>query len=97
MSQNEPCFTVDPASLRLYIGNEYKYYQVEMKELDIKQLEDRVDDLIKAVDRLQQENKDLRESQSSLVTERNQLIEKTELARTRVEAMISRLKALENG
>ena len=68
-----------------------------MKELDIKQLEDRVDDLIKAVDRLQQENKDLRESQSSLVTERNQLIEKTELARTRVEAMISRLKALENG
>ena len=67
-----------------------------MTELDIKKLEDRVDDLIKAVDRLQQENKDLRESQSSLMTERSQLIEKTELARTRVEAMISRLKALEN-
>ncbi len=68
-----------------------------MTELDIKKLEDRVDDLIKAVERLQQENKDLRENQSSLVTERSQLIEKTELARTRVEAMISRLKALENG
>lgn len=68
-----------------------------MTELDIKKLEDRVDDLIKAVERLQQENKDLRQSHSSLMTERSQLIEKTELARTRVEAMISRLKALENG
>ena len=68
-----------------------------MNELDINKLEDRVDDLIKAVERLQQENKGLRENQSSLKTERNQLIEKTELARTRVEAMISRLKALENG
>jgi len=67
-----------------------------MTELDIKKLEDRVDDLIQAVERLQRENKDLRESQSSLMTERSQLIEKTELARTRVEAMISRLKALEN-
>lgn len=65
--------------------------------MDIKKLEDRVDDLIKAVERLQQENKDLREAQFSLMTERSQLIEKTELARTRVEAMISRLKALENG
>lgn len=68
-----------------------------MTALDIKQLEDRVDDLIMAIRRLQQENKGLRENQSSLTTERNQLIEKTELARTRVEAMISRLKALENG
>lgn len=68
-----------------------------MTELDIKKLEDRVDDLIKAVERLQRENKDLRASQSSLMTERSQLIEKTELARTRVEAMISRLRALENG
>ena len=65
--------------------------------MDIKKLEDRVDDLIKAVERLQRENKDLRESHSSLMNERSQLIEKTELARTRVEAMISRLRALENG
>ena len=96
LSQNEHGFTVDPACLRLYIGYENNHNQAEMKELDIKKLEDRVDDLIQAVERLQQENKDLRESQSSLMTERGQLIEKTELARTRVEAMISRLKALEN-
>jgi len=96
LSQNQSRFTVDPASLRLYIGNKHNDNHLEMTELDIKKLEDRVDDLIKAVERLQQENKDLRQNQSSLMTERGQLIEKTELARTRVEAMISRLKAMEN-
>lgn len=67
-----------------------------MDELDLKKLETRVDDLIKAVDRLQQENKTLRDSQTNLMSERNQLVEKTELARTRVEAMIEKLKAMEN-
>ena len=43
-----------------------------------------------------QENKTLRNSQTHLMTERTELIEKTELARTKVEAMIKRLKALEN-
>ncbi|MGW8302864.1 MAG: TIGR02449 family protein [Desulfobacterales bacterium] len=67
-----------------------------MDELDLKKLETRVDELIKAVERLQQENKTLRNSQTHLMTERTELIEKTELARTKVEAMIKRLKALEN-
>ncbi|MDY6980662.1 MAG: TIGR02449 family protein [Thiohalophilus sp.] len=67
-----------------------------MDELDLKKLETRVDDLIKAVDRLQQENKTLRDSQTNLMSERNQLVEKTELARSRVEAMIEKLKAMEN-
>jgi len=67
-----------------------------MEELDLKKLEGRVDDLIKTIDRLQSENKTLRDSHSSLQSERTRLIEKTELARTRVEAMIGRLKAIEN-
>ncbi|MFO7602829.1 MAG: TIGR02449 family protein [Gammaproteobacteria bacterium] len=67
-----------------------------MEELDIKKLEDRVDDLITAVERLQAENKSLRHNQNSLLSEKAQLVEKTELARSRVEAMISRLKAMEN-
>lgn len=67
-----------------------------MEELDLKKLEVRVDDLIKTIDRLQNENKTLRDSHSSLQSERARLIEKTELARTRVEAMIGRLKAIEN-
>ncbi len=67
-----------------------------MDEIDLKKLETRVDDLIKAVDRLRSENKTLRESQTHLLTERNQLLEKTETARVRVESMINRLKAMEN-
>ena len=67
-----------------------------MEELDLKKLEGRVDDLIRTIDRLQSENKTLRDSHSHLQGERAQLIEKTELARTRVEAMIGRLKAIEN-
>jgi len=67
-----------------------------MEDIDLKKLETRVDDLIKTIDRLQSENKTLRNSQTSLQAERTRLLEKTELARTRVEAMIGKLKALEN-
>jgi len=67
-----------------------------MDDLDLKRLETRVDELIKAVDRLQQENKTLRTSHTSLMTERSQLIEKTELARTKVNSMIERLRSIEN-
>ncbi|MES9927390.1 MAG: TIGR02449 family protein, partial [Candidatus Thiodiazotropha sp. 6PDIVS] len=44
---------------------------------------------------LKDENKSLRMRQDNLVAERAALIEKTELARTRVEAMITRLKSME--
>lgn len=67
-----------------------------MDELDLKKLESRVDDLINTVERLQHENKTLREGQTALQAERNKLLEKTEMARTRVESMIERLRALEN-
>jgi len=67
-----------------------------MEDLDLKRLESRVDELIKAVGRLQQENKTLRDSHTNLMTERTHLIEKTEMARNRVEDMIKRLRALEN-
>jgi cell division protein ZapB len=45
---------------------------------------------------LKTENKSLRNQQDTLVADRANLIEKNEKARTRVEAMISRLKAMEN-
>ena len=66
-------------------------------EDDLRQLEQRIDDLIDTVGLLKNENTSLRQQQSKLVTERSQLIEKTEMARSRVEAMISRLKSLELG
>ena len=68
-----------------------------MTEMDLQKLEQRVDELIRTVNLLQEENQALRVSQDSLTAERAELIEKTELARTRVEAMITRLKSMESG
>lgn len=65
------------------------------KRLDT--LENRVTELLRACDQLNAENRSLRERQDALVAERAVLIEKNELARTRVEAMINRLKAMEQG
>ena len=68
-----------------------------ISEQDLRALEVRVDELIRACAHLKDENKTLRVRQDQLVAERAHLIEKTELARSRVEAMISRLKSLEPG
>ena len=62
---------------------------------DLKRLEFRVEELIRTVERLKEENRSLRVQQDHMTTERAQLIERNELARTRVEAMIVRLKAME--
>ena len=67
------------------------------EELELKQLEARIEELIDTCDRLKDENSSLRNQQTGLVAERSRLIEKTELARTRVEAMINRLKSMETG
>ena len=67
-----------------------------MEDTDLKLLERRVDELIQRLNAINSENQSLRESQSALITERARLIEKTELARTRVEGMITRLKAMES-
>jgi len=64
--------------------------------LDIKKLEDRVDELINTVERLRSENKTLRDSQTHLATERDRLMAKSEQARSRVENMIERLKAMDH-
>jgi cell division protein ZapB len=70
---------------------------INITEDDLRRLEAQVDELIKANTRLQNENNSLLSTQESLVTERADLIEKTEMAKTRVEAMISRLKSMETG
>ena len=66
-------------------------------ETDLSHLEQRIDELIDTVGLLKNENTSLRQQKDKLSTERSQLMEKTELARNRVEAMISRLKSLELG
>ena len=68
-----------------------------MSKQSLGSLETQIDDLIHACDRLADENQALRDQQANLMAERATLIEKSELARSRVEAMIARLKAMEIG
>lgn len=63
---------------------------------ELASLEAQLQELLAICERLKNENHDLRNQQDSLASERAALIEKNELARNRVEAMISRLKAMEN-
>ena len=65
--------------------------------LEIKALEDKLDSLIELYGSIKNENHTLKSKQEELVREKAKLIEKTTLARTRVEAMISRLKSMEQG
>lgn len=58
-------------------------------------LEHQIDQLIYRCQQLEQENRSLRNQETLWKKERTRLVEKNELARTRVEAMIHRLKALE--
>jgi cell division protein ZapB len=61
----------------------------------LQSLETRLDRLIQLCNRLQEENTALKTSANEWQRERVRLVEKNELARARVEAMIVRLKSLE--
>jgi cell division protein ZapB len=61
----------------------------------VRMLGERIDKLADLVRRLAEENRSLRAGQEQLANERAQLLNKNELARSRVEAMIHRLKSLE--
>lgn len=65
------------------------------EHIDLEHLEARVDELINTVKELKTENSALRNQQEGLMAERAALIEKTEQARTRIESMIARLRAME--
>ena len=52
-----------------------------METLDTRSLEEKVDHLIRICNRLADENRALRDQQSSLIAERAALVEKSELAR----------------
>ena len=79
----------------MHNADKYITTMTENENMDLAALEVRVDELIHTVDDLKSENSALRHQQDSLVTERANLIEKTEQARTRIESMISRLRAME--
>lgn len=79
-----------------YSGRMSKTSPQQAIDQDLKRLEYRIEELIRSVERLKEENRSLRVQQDTMTTERAQLIERNELARTRVEAMINRLKAMEH-
>lgn len=62
---------------------------------ELRQLLARIDALAVQLQRSQEENRSLRQQHEQMASERAQLLAKQEQARTRVEAMISRLKSLE--
>ena len=66
-----------------------------MAENQLKALEKKIDELIALCGELNKENQALKLDSQGWHSERIQLVEKNELARSKVEAMINRLQALE--
>ena len=66
-------------------------------EAQLERLEKRVDVLVEYCDKLQNENETLRRRQDVLTQEKASLLQKYDQVRSRVEAMIGRLKAMEQG
>jgi len=64
-------------------------------ELELRRLEKRLEDLIATVGQIKEENRALRQRQETLTSERANLLQKNEQVRGRVEAMIGRLKSME--
>jgi len=63
--------------------------------LDIKELETKIDELISLCETLEQKQSVMEQDRENWISERTRLLEKNELAKNKVEAMIMRLKALE--
>ena len=63
--------------------------------MEIKDLEAKIDELIQLCDELERKNASLSTDREGWEQEKARLLEKNEMARTKVEAMITRLKALE--
>jgi cell division protein ZapB len=67
-----------------------------MSDTDIIKLENRIDELITICDQLKNENTVLRERQEIMAKERDRLVEKADLAKTRVETILKRLRTMES-
>jgi len=62
----------------------------------VKSVEEKLDELIRLCNRLEKENATLKAQEQGWEQERKRLVEKNDIARTRVEAMIQHLKDLES-
>lgn len=66
-----------------------------MDEAQLNAIADKITRLIEQCDRLNQDNQALRQQQDEWQHERARLLQKNDLAKNKIEAMIGRLKALE--
>ncbi len=66
-----------------------------MEEMDFSALEAKVDELVALCDALVQENEKLRKEQQAWHAERASLTERNDLAKSKIDAMIGRLKNLD--
>ena len=57
-------------------------------------VEQKLDQLIELCQQLKRENQTLLEREAGLMVERSELIEKNEMARQKIEAMINRLRSM---
>lgn len=90
---------IDPPLVSQYSGQLALFRPVIgqniMSDEPLLSLETKLDRLILLATRLQQENAELKARESEWQRERVRLVEKNELARSRVEAMITHLKNLD--
>lgn len=66
-----------------------------MADNQLKELEKKIDELIALCQELNRENQALKSDSAGWQQERQDLVDKNELARGKVEAMIDRLRAME--
>lgn len=67
-----------------------------MEQFDIKRLEFGIDELIRLCNHLSEENNRLRDEILQLKKNQTRLVENQKLSRSRMEAIISRLKTMEH-
>lgn len=63
--------------------------------MEIQKLESKIDELINLCEELERKQATMEQDRDSWLAERTRLLEKNELAKSKVESMIMRLKALE--
>jgi len=90
-----PAVLLTTIGRRLYILAMSSDHANQRFDLELKRLEKRLDELVVICRQLQEENQSLRQRQDTLMSERATLLQKNEQVRGRVEAMIIRLKAME--
>ncbi|AFP32412.1 MULTISPECIES: TIGR02449 family protein [Marinobacter] len=66
-----------------------------MEQPEVQVLADKLDQLLERYGKLELENQALKTRQEDWIRERAQLVHKNDLAKTKLEAMIGRLRALE--